>query len=112
MNAELNKLFNFARQALGEAVVAAVCREVDQELKDVTIVGRNNRRAQLGLSSKNVTRVMGVARYKKVSTGVGCNNYKVMFPAGFSERLKEKLEDKFSSICTIKRCMLMDDLSL
>lgn len=83
MNKDLNWIFNFTRQAFGERMVSSVCREIDKELQDVRIEGRNHRREQLGLSSRNVTRVMRLARYKKVSTGIGVNNYKIMFPAGF-----------------------------
>jgi hypothetical protein len=92
-NSANNSIFNTARKTLGEDVLNALIIKTSEALVDVKIEGRGNAREQLGLSSKNVGRVMKLARFKKVSTGVGCNNYKIMFPIGFVEMLKQEILD-------------------
>lgn len=87
-NSTTNNIFNAARKALGEETINALIIKTSEALADVKIEGRGNAREQLGLSSKNTGRVMKLARFKKVSTGIGANNYKIMFPAGFVEMLK------------------------
>jgi hypothetical protein len=91
MNTQLNNTFNAARKVLGEDAVIEIIKSVDAQLQDTIIKGRGNSRAQLGLSSKNVRKVMKIARYVKVSTGIGAHNYKIMFPAEFAEMLKHAI---------------------
>lgn len=91
MNNNNNNTFNEARKALGEDTINALVAKVSEALKEVKIEGRGNQREQLGFSSKNVSRVMKLARHKKVSTGKGAHNYKIMFPAGFVETLKQEI---------------------
>jgi hypothetical protein len=90
-NSTNNSIFNTARKTLGEEILNTLIIKTSEALADVKIEGRGNAREQLGLSSKNVGRVMKLARFKKVSTGVGCNNYKIMFPIGFVEMLKQEI---------------------
>ncbi len=92
-NSTNNSIFNTARKTLGEDILNTLIIKTSEALADVKIEGRGNAREQLGLSSKNVGRVMKLARFKKVSTGVGCNNYKIMFPIGFVEMLKQEILD-------------------
>ncbi len=87
-NSTTNNIFNTARKALGEDTLNSLIIKTSEALQDVKIEGRGNTREMLGLSSKNVARVMKLARFKKVSTGIGAHNYKIMFPAGFVEMLK------------------------
>lgn len=91
MNNNNNNAFNEARKVLGEDIINALVVKVSDSLKEVKIDGRGNQREQLGFSSKNVSRVMKFARHKKVSTGKGAHNYKIMFPAGFVETLKQEI---------------------
>lgn len=91
MNTKFNEIFNKARKLLGEAAIVEIIKSVDSELQDVTIKGRGHQREQLGLSSKNVVRVMQNARYAKVSTGTGYHNYKIMFPKDFVAILELEL---------------------
>ena len=90
-NSTNNSIFNTARKALGEDTLNALIIKTSDALQDVKIEGRGNTREQLGLSSKNVGRVMKLARFKKVSTGKGAHNYKIMFPIGFVEMLKQEI---------------------
>lgn len=90
-NSTNNNIFNTARKALGEDTLNALIVKVSNTLADVKIEGRGNTREMLGLSSKNVGRVMKLARFKKVSTGIGAHNYRIMFPAGFVETLKQEI---------------------
>lgn len=90
-NSNTNNIFNTARKTLGEDTLNALIIKTSEALSDVKIEGRGNTREQLGLSSNNIGRVMKLARFKKVSTGVGCNNYKIMFPIGFVEMLKQEI---------------------
>lgn len=92
-NSTTNNIFNKARKLLGEAAVVEIIKSVDSELQDVIIKGRGHQREQLGLSSKNVVRVMQNARYAKVSTGTGFNNYKIMFPKDFVAILELELTE-------------------
>ncbi|WPC03498.1 hypothetical protein SBP02_11950 [Pseudomonas benzenivorans] len=90
-NSTTNNIFNTARKALGEDTLNSLIIKTSEALADVKIEGRGNAREQLGLSSKNVGRVMKLARFKKVSTGIGAHNYRIMFPAGFVETLKQEI---------------------
>lgn len=90
-NSTTNNIFNTARKALGEEALNSLIIKTSEALQDVKIEGRGNAREMLGLSSKNVVRVMKLARFKKVSTGIGAHNYKIMFPAGFVETLKQEI---------------------
>ena len=90
-NSTTNNIFNTARKTLGEDVRNSLIIKTSEALQHVKIEGRGNTREMLGLSSKNVVRVMKLARFKKVSTGKGAHSYRIMFPAGFVETLKQEI---------------------
>jgi hypothetical protein len=91
MNVQLNNLFNTARKVLGEAAVIEIIKATDAKFQTTTIKGFGHSRAQLGLSSKNISWIMRYSRYVKVSTGIGSNNFKIMFPFEFAGSLKNAL---------------------
>lgn len=89
-NESLNEVIKKAWRILGRAKVEEAARKVDFQIQNSgPLVG--NPTTQLGVSSKYSSVVRANATHKKQNTGVGFNNYHILFPVMLPHMLEQEL---------------------